>query len=820
MVSILNRHHVCFYCGRRSAQTKNKNVREWRCEKCDAVNYLDEHGEITDPPVPPSPGLAPAVQFAQAVNRPSSPVFSFASDNLFCKICLKNQHLLTSSLASYLPATTDPSYPSYESQYPSYRKSLEERYPQVCVQCEPRVRARIKAAGYAAKADHLRRMMERTRGLGKIRDFSSYKWQEFAVFLGAIGWWASLIGELIWHLLGAMTISPSPNSIYLDSANPSHYKCLAQALKDKEVQFGCADPFVINVSLLLGLLTLWWNPKLPKMVRGSGGRMVGLNDYYALQIGAFVLRYLVNLVIQSKSFGGLNWTGTRALHGFMMVFLIFYTLLTRGSVKLDHTPRVSFHHDEQEPLLAAGQQISNIPDQDYPTPPSSQPDFSKILQKRQHREFPISRLAPVRADEPQVSRPILPWESHESDENAMDWAPSREAFRPVAPRTRIDASPAEPIPSPFYGHLPPAPKSQAEKLRNPYFQSKAPEIPVQKPENYWKPRSPEAPKDSLQEVRDYEFAQPQFFVKEPGSSTGLEDIFNAAFTIHDDRSQPPQHSNWQSYELGDSKIGSKLFGILLLIISFTAWQVSSGYPHFQSIIRFGAMGLGSIAVGRALLTSSQAPGHEKTTSAEGIPTALLILELLSCLPLAGLQFYTLSHPILTGSSPFHHLLPATWASLIDKIGTTLLAAMVVHQVWLLLPKRRLRATPDPLLQYPSSPSPRPRSNLLGRRPSASPPNSPATKQPALTKAIKPSFNSLAASLPSLPPPPHPLFQPTPRRSARIAASSAFSDTNSSRATSPASTIMSPEKGSRTPRGRKERESSTPYQDLGGMSLGW
>lgn len=32
----------CFYCGCRSAQIHSSNIRQWQCEKCDAINYLDE----------------------------------------------------------------------------------------------------------------------------------------------------------------------------------------------------------------------------------------------------------------------------------------------------------------------------------------------------------------------------------------------------------------------------------------------------------------------------------------------------------------------------------------------------------------------------------------------------------------------------------------------------------------------------------------------------------------------------------------------------------------------------------------------------------
>ena len=42
MASLLRRKLVCFYCGCRSAQKQDGRVRRWQCEKCEAVNHLDE----------------------------------------------------------------------------------------------------------------------------------------------------------------------------------------------------------------------------------------------------------------------------------------------------------------------------------------------------------------------------------------------------------------------------------------------------------------------------------------------------------------------------------------------------------------------------------------------------------------------------------------------------------------------------------------------------------------------------------------------------------------------------------------------------------
>lgn len=44
MAPLFSKRLSCFYCGRRSAQPDKGPVRKWRCNHCEAINYLDEVG--------------------------------------------------------------------------------------------------------------------------------------------------------------------------------------------------------------------------------------------------------------------------------------------------------------------------------------------------------------------------------------------------------------------------------------------------------------------------------------------------------------------------------------------------------------------------------------------------------------------------------------------------------------------------------------------------------------------------------------------------------------------------------------------------------
>jgi len=47
-MSLLRRHLVCFYCGRRSAKGHPSGTRQWECGSCEAVNHLDEVRDAYD----------------------------------------------------------------------------------------------------------------------------------------------------------------------------------------------------------------------------------------------------------------------------------------------------------------------------------------------------------------------------------------------------------------------------------------------------------------------------------------------------------------------------------------------------------------------------------------------------------------------------------------------------------------------------------------------------------------------------------------------------------------------------------------------------
>jgi hypothetical protein len=187
-----------------------------------------QNGEIDD--VPPEV-TEPPRQFA----RPLSPNLSQTVDSsIFCSNCLKNQYILNATLSNYLPSQDDPAYSQFEARLPAYRKELEDRYPQVCAECEPRVRERLQQAGYHAKADHIRRVMERSRAR-RVADI--WGWRSLVIKSGGILYWTSFATQLLWHAMGALT----DQSIYPESA--SAFTCFEQLLSQRRVAASCPRNF-------------------------------------------------------------------------------------------------------------------------------------------------------------------------------------------------------------------------------------------------------------------------------------------------------------------------------------------------------------------------------------------------------------------------------------------------------------------------------------------------------------------------------------------------------------------------------------------------
>lgn len=288
-----------------------------------------QNGKIADPPIEITAGANLEYARPTRCSSPrrasslSSPLASPSDENLFCTTCLKNQYLLTTALASYLPAPTDKEYAAYEAKYPEYRRNLEQRYPPVCVECEPRARRRIREAGYVAKTDHLRRMMERTRGANPGRSWWDCGWRGVLVFLGGLAWWSSILGQGSWHVYGMMGGS-SLAQVIAEDKDHSFMGYLQHALvvmfRHQESQLDTLH--LVRWTVILGVFSFWWNNRLMGKLSRSGSRMTGLNEYYRLQGVIILIRTLAWWVLQTGFGKRLGSVELKGAHAFMFIFVV------------------------------------------------------------------------------------------------------------------------------------------------------------------------------------------------------------------------------------------------------------------------------------------------------------------------------------------------------------------------------------------------------------------------------------------------------------------------------------------------------------------
>lgn len=195
---------------------------------------------------------------------------------------------------------------------------------------------RIRQTGYEAKSDHLRRMMDRSKAGRTARQARNRNWRSLLVFAGAIGYWGSVAGQLAWDVMGALDAA---GGVPEDSDNllpPSLVSCVQQILLERKLPSYCSvdlAPYA-GLSLIAGILSLWWNPKLRFKVEGRGGRFAGLGEYYQVQLIVMVVRCVFWAVLKDPSSSGLQPTLPPALHIFMFFFTILVSHLSFDACKM------------------------------------------------------------------------------------------------------------------------------------------------------------------------------------------------------------------------------------------------------------------------------------------------------------------------------------------------------------------------------------------------------------------------------------------------------------------------------------------------------
>ncbi|KAH4412435.1 hypothetical protein HBH92_111970 [Parastagonospora nodorum] len=536
-MAIIRRRIRCHYCNMQSRDSVSNIPRQYLCPHCDAVNHFDERGNITDPPAD-FLLAGPSASSRYAHSRSPSPVMSAPAESPFCGTCQRNQTLVQNLIAEYLPDEDDPEYARYEAHFDGYRAELEGRYPQVCKDCEERVNDQIRRAGYVAKADHLRRVMERSEKKRRTPQTSRQAWTLRLIALAKWTYILSFFVQLLWHISGSiMAVDPQsldgdriiyPDSVSLDV-------CVCQAISVRQVDDACvfaqSVTQVVVYAIVADVLTLWWNPRLKDKTNSITGRMRGLRSLWAIRAAVVVMRSGSLYYWQQATIDRENIATFHHMHWYMLAVMSLSFILTFKTVRISYQSPTSFRNSVNEQASSTTNSPGPAPRSTYKPAHPQASAFDTMAQgfTTSFNDFNDALDAPAYPPSPTLTNSSFtthateattPFKSVRGDDD-MDWTPTQRRFAPVQPAI---------IPSPWSKQQPSPPPQPASHSPHSLFSKPdtnpfrhkvpaAPKAPAQAKADPWKRSVWDPP---LKETTPNFFAEDQKARGEVGETKGLD----------------------------------------------------------------------------------------------------------------------------------------------------------------------------------------------------------------------------------------------------------------------------------------------------------
>jgi hypothetical protein len=614
-------------------------------------------------------------------------------------------------LAQYFPDDLDdPEYPELEKNYYKFRRGLEQRYPQICDKCEPKMIERLEQAGYTAKTDHLRRMMDRSRA-GRQ---ASKQWTYLDLFntAGRWIWLSSLVFELLWHASSiSMAIRPG-----LTTGNSKGWIYQRIVLFQEAVGALPSRDWLMRLSLWANILTIWWNPQFVQVFRGFSKHILGLTQWYTFQSMILFIRIIFGKVDILQIGGRNEMRAEISAHLFMSLLMTLVSIvattardfanylaqmytLARRSVRVDTSPLfgssdtpISPPKPKLVPQAKDTKNLSNILDEILasPTPGSvlnANTTLSGAVPGRSR-----SGAGPQRLQESpslQLGSLGLSDEQHQTRlqevqyDEEMDWSPTQSPYRAFndygssqRQRQGFGQTPTEPNPNPFWYKIPPAPVDPSRRLRNP------PNVPILRS----KPakdsnvllggRSDKAAvvaggSQLGSNKRRVEFRDTQYFAPQDPTDprNSLADMLSQSFSLSQEpgdepRSRAKSNSARSSLPLGLRT--ARLMDVLMLAVMVLTWLYSVSAQHeYQAHLLVGVMTLCfAIAVRVTADTIADIRRENGMNLASGTGVMLGAVEAAASVHF-GLEIWRSNGECTACTSQ----------------GTVLIGAMLIHQIW-------------------------------------------------------------------------------------------------------------------------------------------
>ncbi|KAK9240425.1 Ima1 N-terminal domain-containing protein, partial [Lipomyces kononenkoae] len=556
---------LCFYCNEKSfvdlTYRSSTNSYEWTCPLCEAINFIDETGEIMDfAPEAFSPSESDQTILSSTNHETESP---------FCKNCQVNHRIVMEALASYLPPESGPQYQEYEQSLPRYKEELERRFPPYCDKCRSKVISKLSENNYNARARILGTFLKNKESSAELRSspfnpmtdgnesvspsggrilrprWTFQTWLKLFILTcqGAL-WWSHVLGFVGLFAINSLYPSLQIRKLALTHAENNRsimsiFKVVFDATLEAYVTSNRPhDAYLSELAVSLfyllhritpiSILYFFWNYKLFYALLSSVRVSVtGKSDYYRCQCLLFVQLLVGLYTLPRMYYWGVSEIAFRIINIFfattttLMLAVSLACLKMRPVESTDIQPQVQYRTDDSySGMTEQGQSLS--------------------LQNRLQRNLSVNI--------PQVipSRRVVTSPTHGVDEQTMvidddmmDWKPS---FVPEI--SMIDAAPAElpDIPKLPRGYSL-APPPNGSKLNigtlNPSALVRHSSASTQGKEKYFQhklasvshtQRSATATIND-QSNRDIGLAAQRFFPKE--EPTGLEDLFDPVLRLSD-----------------------------------------------------------------------------------------------------------------------------------------------------------------------------------------------------------------------------------------------------------------------------------------------
>jgi hypothetical protein len=168
----------------------------------------------------------------------------------------------------------------------------------------------MRQAGRTAKADHLRRLMDRSRA----RKSSKAKKLSVSGSIDLIGrclWCIGLIGQVCCNAVAILLAT---------SGQGSSWVSMASLFDRSKTSLEIMDTTTL-ASIVCSAMAFWWNPMFKQMNNGFMNHINGFRNWYKLQFLSIIVRVLFYRTMGTGVFSNPHSPANVGAHIFMAIFI-------------------------------------------------------------------------------------------------------------------------------------------------------------------------------------------------------------------------------------------------------------------------------------------------------------------------------------------------------------------------------------------------------------------------------------------------------------------------------------------------------------------